>query len=431
MRKHMIFLSVLLPMLLVAELVQAEMLDKVVAVVNNNVITASELNEQVGVLRKQMELKKVEVPSDDVLRKQVLKHLIDVDIQLQLAKQNDIAVDSAELNESIEKIAVSNHLTLTQLREELQKQGMDWEVYRENVRKEILMSRIQQQAVGKDVVVSTQQVENYLKTAHDNEKESQIYHLQNIVIPLPEEPTTEQVKRAKEKADSLLNKLKQGADFSTIAIAESSGEYALEGGDLGERHLAELPEIFGQKAISMSVGEVAGPLRAGNGFQLIKLIAIQGNDDHHEVSKTHVRHILIKPTVNMTEDEASKQIHNLYQQLKSGKDFGLMAKQYSLDASSAIKGGDLGWVTGDELVPSFAEAMDKLPLHTISDPVKTPFGWHLIEVLERKKMDDSVAFKRQKVRHFLQQRKFAEAVENWQQHLRADAYVNVLDKALA
>jgi peptidyl-prolyl cis-trans isomerase SurA len=431
MRKHMIFLSVLLPMLLVAESVQAEMLDKVVAVVNNNVITASELNEQVGVLRKQMELKKVEVPSDDVLRKQVLKHLIDVDIQLQLAKQNDIAVDSAELNESIEKIAVSNHLTLTQLREELQKQGMDWEVYRENVRKEILMSRIQQQAVGKDVVVSTQQVENYLKTAHVNEKESQIYHLQNIVIPLPEEPTTEQVKRAKEKADSLLKKLKQGADFSTIAIAESSGEYALEGGDLGERHLAELPEIFGQKAINMSVGEVAGPLRAGNGFQLIKLIAIQGNDGHHEVSKTHVRHILIKPTVNMTEDEASKQIHNLYQQLKSGKDFGLMAKQYSLDASSAIKGGDLGWVTGDELVPSFAEAMDKLPLHTISDPVKTPFGWHLIEVLERKKMDDSVAFKRQQVRHFLQQRKFAEAVENWQQHLRADAYVNVLDKALA
>lgn len=431
MRKHMIFFLVILPTLFVTESVQAEMLDKVVAVVNDNVITASELNEQVEVLRKQLELKKVVIPPENILRKQVLRHLIDVDIQLQLAKRNDLVVDSAELNQSIEKIAASNHISLTQLREELQKQGMDWESYRENIRKEILMSRIQQQAVGKEVVVSTQQVEDYLKTAYIKDKESQSYHLQNIVIPLPEEPTTEQVKRAKEKADNLLTKLKRGADFSTLAVAESSGEYALEGGDLGERQLAQLPELFAKKAVNMSVGEVAGPLRAGNGFQLIKLVAVQGNDAHHDVTKTHVRHILIKSAVNMTEDEAGKQINNIYQQLKSGKDFQLMAKQYSLDASSAIKGGDLGWVTSDELVPSFAEAMDKLPLNTVSKPVKSPFGWHLIEVLERKTIDDSVAFKRQEVRQFLQQRKFTEAVENWQQHLRADAYVKVLDKGLA
>ena len=429
MRKYMMFFLIVLPMLGVAK--TSQVLDKVVAVVNDNVITASELNSQVEVLRQQLLAKKVEIPTDDVLRKQVLHHLIDVDIQLQLAKRNSMDIDNAELNASIEKIAHSNHLTLTQLREAVQKQGFDWDAYRENIRKEMIMNHIQQQAVGKDVVVSTQQVEDYLKTAHFEEKEQALYHLQNIVIPLPEEPTTEMLMHAKEKANSLLTKLKQGADFSMLAVAESSGEYALEGGDLGERHLAQLPEVFAEKVVNMKTGEVIGPLRTENGFQLIKLVEVQGEDTHHMVQKTHVRHILIKPAVNMTEDEASKQINNLYQQLKSGKDFGLMAQQYSLDAASAIKGGDLGWVIGEELVPQFAEVMNKLPVHKVSEPVKTPFGWHLIEVLERKEIDDSDTFKRQQVRQSLEQRKFTEAVQNWQQHLRADAYVNILDKALA
>ncbi len=429
MRKQTLFFLAILPILVAAE--SSQVLDKVVAVVNDNVITASELNHQIEVLRQQLVLKKMEVPSDQVLRKQVLHHLIDVDIQLQLAKKNNFVIDNAELNASIEKIAQQNHVTLTQLREEVQKQGMDWEAYRENIRKEILISRIQQEAVGKEVVVSSQQVDNFLKTAPVSEKENQVYHLQNIVIPLPEEPTTEQVKRAKDKANLLLAKIKKGEDFSLMAIAESSGEFALEGGDLGERHLAQLPEIFAERVVTMNPGEVAGPLRTGNGYQLIKLVAAQGSDDHHEVTKTHVRHILIKTDASTTAEDASKQINNLYQQIKAGKDFGVMAKQYSVDASSAIKDGDLGWVTSDELVPAFAEAMDKLPLHQVSKPVNSPFGWHLIEVLERKKVDDSKAFKRQQVRQFLHQRKFNEAVQNWQQHLRADAYVNIVDKALA
>lgn len=305
-------------------------------------------------------------------------------------------------------------------------------MFRENIRKEMVISRLQQKAVGQDVVVSAQQVEDYLKTAaKENRKAQQTYHLQNIVVPLPEEPTSEQVKKAQEKAQALLKKIKQGDDFSRLAIAESSGEYALEGGDLGDRHLAELPEIFADKVVNMKISEVAGPIRAGNGFQLIKLVSVGGADGHHDVVKIHVRHILLKQDNNMTPEEAQRQINNIYQQLKSGKDFALMAKQYSLDASSAIKGGDLGWVTADELVPQFSKAMEDLPPHTISKPVKTPFGWHLIEVLERKTVDDSEAYQRQQVRQFLHQRKFTEAVQNWQQHLRTDAYLNILDKELA
>ncbi len=430
MRIRTLIFFMALPILSMAA--KSQPLDKVVAVVNDNVITSSELEAQVVVLREQILAKNMQLPSEAALRKQVLQHLIDVDLQLQLAKNHNLTIDSTDLNDAINKIAESNHLTVTQLREELGKQGLSWENYRENVRKEMLISRVQQKAIGQDVVVSAQQVEDALKTfTQSSKKTQQTYHIQNIVIPLQESPTTAQLQKAQEKAKSLLGKINQGVDFSTLAIAESSGEYALEGGDLGERHLPELPEIFAEKVVDMKVGEVVGPIRAGNGFQLIKLVAVGGKEESHKITKTHVRHILLKQDANITNAEAERQINNIYQQLKSGKDFGLMAKQYSLDSASAVKGGDLGWVTGDELVPPFAKAMDALALNKVSKPVKTQFGWHLIEVLERKTVDDSAAFQRQQVRQFLYQRKFTEAVQNWQQHLRADAYINVMDKELA
>lgn len=429
MRKRIHFFVILLLAFTMAK--AAQPLDKVVAIVNDNVITASELNAQIELLRQQLMAKKTQIPPDAVLRKQVLQHLIDVDLQLQLAKKNNMTIDDSELDQTIGNIAQSNKLSLTQLREALDHQGMTWEAYRENIRKEMLIHRVQQTAVGKDITITPEQVADYLRTAEHTQNTNQTFHLQNIVIPLPEEPTTAQVNQAKEKALTLLAKIKQGEDFDRMAIAESSGEYALDGGDLGDRHLAELPEVFAERVVKMKVGEVSDPIRTGNGFQLIKLVNIGGNSDQHMVVKTHVRHILLKQDTNMTSIEATRQINNIYEQLKSGKDFGLMAKQYSLDTASAVKGGDLGWVTADELVPSFAEAMNALPINVISKPVKSPFGWHLIQVLARKTADDSKSFQQQQVRQFLHQRKFNEAVQDWQQHIRADAYVHIVEKELA
>ncbi len=408
-----------------------QLLDKVVAIVNNGVITSSELDAQVELSKKQIIAQKVQMPKDSVLRKQVLQHLIDVDLQLQLAKQNGVSVDSTELNEAIERIAKMNNLTLSQLREEITKQGMTWQGYRRNIRKEMILSRVQQKAVGKDIQVTNEQVEQYLKTENTVDNSSATFHLQNIVIPLTEEPTTEELKSAKANAERLLAKIRKGEDFSRLAIEESSGELALEGGDLGERHLAELPEIFAKEVVHMKAGQVVGPLRAGNGFQLIKLVAIGGVNQQHVITQTHVRHILLKPDASMLPDDSLKQVKNIYQQLQAGKDFALMAKQYSLDAASAVKGGDLGWVGPGELVPEFEKTMNSLPLHKVSQPVKSQFGWHLIEVIARKQKDDTVAFKKQQVRQFLQQRKFAEAVQNWQQHIRTDAYISIVDKDLA
>lgn len=430
LKKFMVFLLiVLLPIQGFAD--EKETLDKVVAIVNEEVITQSELDTQIELIRNQLISKNVKIPTEDVLRKQVLQHLIDVTLQLQLAKNNGVTVDSTELETTINKIAEDNKLTLSTLRQELAKQGMTWEMYRDNLRKEMIIARMQQKAIGKDIEITPQQVDDYLHTALAQAKEYLRYRVQNIVIPLSEEPTTQQINKAYAKAKFLLEKIKKGEDFSLLAVSESSDEYALEGGDLGERYLAELPEIFAKQVVKMQPGEVSGPIRAGNGFQLIKLVSTTDAQERHQVTKTHVRHILLKQDVSMTNDEALKQVNSLYEQLKSGKDFALMAKQYSLDSSSAVKGGDLGWVVPEELVKPFADAMAELPLHTISKPVKSQFGWHLIEVLDRKITDDSEAFKRQQVRMLLHQRKFNEAVQNWQQHLRTQSYVNIVDKKLA
>jgi peptidyl-prolyl cis-trans isomerase SurA len=420
-----------LVMMLYTSWMIAAPLDKVVAIVNHDVITASELDAQVEVARQQLLARKIEEPPASVLRKQVLNHLIDEQIELQLAKNNDLSVDNAELDETISKIAASNHLSLEEMRAALEQQGTPFAKYRENIRKEMLINRVQQSAVGKEITVSMKQVNDYLKSSEHIASTPQTFHVQNIVVPLPEEPTTAQIAKAKQKAIEVIKKARAGADFSQLALSESSAHDALEGGDLGERHLAELPEIFAEQVVKMKIGDVKGPLRTGNGFQIIKLVGVSHTDVHHQVTKTHVRHILLKPGVNMTEAEADRQIRNLFEQLKSGKDFAAMAKQYSLDHASAAKGGDLGWVTADELVPSFAEAMNQLPLNVISKPVKTPFGWHLIQVLERKTVDDSDAYQRQQVRQFLYQRKFNEAVQNWQQHMRSSAYVQIIEKDLA
>lgn len=410
---------------------EAQPLDKVVAIVNEDVITQSELEEQTELLRRQLMVKNVKLPPDDILRKQVLQHLIDVDLQLQLAKSYGITVDSTELDAAINKVAADNKLTLSALRNELKKQGMSWDMYRANFRKDMIISHLQQKAVGKDIDVTQQQIEDHLHRDLSKEKANRLYHVQNIVIPLSDEPTPSELNKSRKKALLLLDKIKKGEDFSMLAVSESSNEYALEGGDLGQRHLSELPDVFARKVEKMHPGDVAGPIRTGNGFQLIKLVSSTETADAHKVTKTHVRHILLKQDVSMTNEEAVKQANSLYEQLKSGKDFSLMAKQYSLDPTSAAKGGDLGWVVPEELVKPFADAMESLPLHTISKPIKSPFGWHLIEVLDRKVIDDSDAYKKQQARIFLYQHKFNEAVQNWQQHIRTQSYINIVDKKFA
>ncbi|MFY7698635.1 MAG: peptidylprolyl isomerase [Legionella sp.] len=419
-------------LLLLALTTHAQSLDRLVAVVNNDVITANELQTEMTAFRQQLVAKRAPMPSEKLLRKQVLQHMIDDALQLQLAKNNNLIVDDSELNQAIIKIAASNKMNLIQFKQAVKNQGLIWNNYKENVRKEILMSKLQQKALNQEITVSPQQIDNYLKTVlRDKKKLQQAYHLEHMIIPLPEQPSKEQIRWAYQKAQSLLIKIKNGYDFNKLAVSESNPTDVIENGDLGFRYLSELPEVFAQKVIAMSVGEVVGPIRTGNGFQLIKLVGVSGGDEKHMVTKTHVRHILLKQVSSATSDETKKQVDAIYQQVKQGKNFSLIAKKYSADIASAEKGGDLGWVTNEELVQPFAEVMDKLPLHVISKPVKTIFGWHIIEVMARKTVDDTQAFQKQQAKQILYQQKFAEAVQSWLQHLRADAYIKIFDKSLA
>ena len=429
MLKRFIYLK-LIAGLCLSSAFASETLDKVVAVVNDEVITESELNLHTLQMKKQILANKMQEPPESVLKKQVLQHLINVDLQKQLAKHNQFEIDDEELNNAINKIAASNNLSVTQLRKEITDGGLSWKDYRNNIREEILLAKVQQQAVSSSIDVSPEEIDDYFKTEKQSFRQKQTYHLKNIVVALPDEPTSDDIQKARAKANRLLTLINNGQDFSATAFAESSGDAALTGGDLGERHLAEMPDIFAKRVVHMKVGEVEGPIRAGNGFHLIKLVSI-GNQEHHQVQKTHVRHILLKQDANMTSAEAKKQAENIYQQLKAGKAFSKMANQYSLDAVSAVNGGDLGWVVSEELVPEFAEAMNKLPLKKVSSPVRSKYGWHLIEVLERKTEDDSEAYQKQQVQRQLLQRKHAEAIQNWLQNLRSGAYVKILDKDLA
>ena len=409
----------------------AQPFDAVVAEINDGVITKRELDTHVFEKKQELSARHIELPSDAILRQQVLQHLIDVQLQMDLAKNNNIHLDEEELNEIIKGIALQNKLDVEQLKIELVKHGLSWERYRENLQKEIILTRLQQQALGNSIHISEKQVNDYLTEAMKQEYRLNKYHLQNIVVPLTAAPHADEVAAAYQKAQHIMALIHQGEDFSKLAIAESSDDFALEGGDLGVRTLAELPDVLASQLQDLKVNEVRGPIRAPNGWQIIKVLALDDSHLHHQIVKTHVKHILIKPGAQMTEAEAERSIQNVYRQLQDGKNFDIIAKHYSVDATTAMKGGDMGWVVANELVPQFAEVMDKMAENTISQPVKSPFGWHIIQVLARKVEDDSEAFQRQKVRNMLRQKRFEEAVIAWKQQLRTQAFIHVLDKDLA
>jgi peptidyl-prolyl cis-trans isomerase SurA len=411
-----------------------QILDKVVAVVNDSVITSNELNKELSQVKQQLSAEHKPIPDNSKLKKQVLMHLINVKLELDMAKQNHIQVDDVELNAAIHKIVKDNHLDEEKLKSIINEQGLSWKAYRDNIRREMVLARVQQGAVVHNIQVSDEQIDNFLKNhpvPNTENPETFLYHVQNIVVALPEEPTSRDITNALQKANALIESIHKGADFTKLAITDSSGRFALSGGDLGSLHLAEIPTPYVNKLKQMKAGDISQPIRTGNGYHILKLVEVKGKTVHHVLIKTHVQHILIKPEPGQTDEEAKAKAMHIVNLLKEGKPFSMLAKQYSVDATSAVKGGDLGWVTTGELVPTFESAMNQLSVNQVSQPVKSPFGWHVIQVLARKTEDDTKAYQRNQVRAFLQQRKFSEAVEMWQQRLRTDAYVKIIDESLA
>lgn len=401
-------------------------LDSVVAIVNTDVITQSELNQAVQMAQNELQQTNTPQPSPQQLQMQVLNQLIDHKVELQTATRMGITVSEDQLNQAIQGIAAKNKLTVSQMRDALAQQGINFAQYRKQIKEQMIIQQLLQRAVGSNINITPQDVKNAENSPYVLAQKHDEYHVDDILIALPDEPSSAQVQDAYAKAQSIITQLQKGANFKTLAAANSDGEEAMKGGDLGWRSLEELPTVFAAKVVNMKPGDVAGPIRTGNGIHVIKLEGFKDNATNHFVTETDVRHILIKTNLPSDDGPAKQQLEIIRNQIIHGANFADMAKKYSQDPGSAVKGGDLGWVMPGMLVPPFEQAMNQLAINQISQPVKTQFGWHLIQVLGRKQVNDSQQFQQNQIKQMIYMRQFNENAAIWVQQLRDDSYIKIL-----
>jgi peptidyl-prolyl cis-trans isomerase SurA len=399
--------------------------DRIVAIVNDDVVTQQELDFEMNAVKQQLRQKRTPVPSDDVLEKQVLDRLILMRIQLQRADKRLIKVDDESLNQAIENIARQNGLGLPEFRRALESSGLSYSDYRERVREEITISRLQQRQVQRKINVTDQEIDDFLANRDLQDRSNEEYHLQHILFEVPEAASAEIIQQAKQKAQQVLQKLKSGADFTQMAIANSDGQQALSGGDIGWRKLAEIPGLFADLVVKMKVGDLSGVIRSPSVFHIIKLADKRSQEKQHIVQQTKVRHILIKPNELLSDEEARKRLAQLKQRIDSGESFAKIATAHSDDKGSAADGGSLGWVNPGTMVKEFEDAMNDLQPGEVSDPVKTRFGWHLIEVEDRRKHDNTEQFLREQARDYLRQQKLGPALQTWLRQIKDESFVDV------
>jgi len=401
-------------------------LNHIVAVVNDNVVLQSELDNRERLVIEQLQKQGAQLPPHDVLRKQVLDRLILENLQLQMAERSGIRVDDEKLNANLRSMAKQNGMTLTRFREVLEKDGFDYVAFREDFRNQIVMNQIRQQMVDNRVQVSDQEIDNLLESAAGFNDQSREYHLSHILVSLPEAASPEQIQAAKKRAEDILARLKAGADFKQMAVAESDSQTALSGGDLGWRKTGQLPSFFSDVVGQLKRGQISELIRTPSGFHIIKIEDIRG-DEQHIIHQTLASHILLRPDALVSEKEVKTRITQLYDRIMGGESFTELARAHSQDPGSASRGGSLDWVTPGQMVPEFEKAMNTLKIGEVSKPVKTRFGWHLIKVLDRRKHDDTEGYRRARARDSIRQRKTDEELEIWLRRLRDEAYVEYID----
>jgi peptidyl-prolyl cis-trans isomerase SurA len=396
-------------------------LDRIVAVVNDEVITALELDKEIVQIKKQM--RREQMPPEAVLRKQLLERMILRRIQLQMAKRGSIRVDDVTLNRTIENIAAQNRLSLSQFRDALTREGMDYEDFRENMRDEITINRLQQQQVGNRIVITQQEIDTFISNQALRSGKDKEYHLGHILVAVPEAASAEQIAAARSKAEKIVAELRANADFYQTAAAMSDGQQALEGGDLGWRRAEALPTLFADWVVKQQVNSISDALRSPSGFHIIKLLEERSNVQKHVVTQTHARHILVRSGNLDDSDLARDRLLKIRDRIVAGEDFAALAKAHSEDPGSGAEGGDLGWVNPGDMVPAFDKAMNELAINELSKPVRTQFGWHLLQVLERRSHDNTKDVQRKNAQEVLRARKTDPAMQAWIRRLRDEAFV--------
>jgi peptidyl-prolyl cis-trans isomerase SurA len=399
-------------------------LDRVIAIVNDEALTQYDVNEQKRVVLGQMKTQGVVPPSGDVLEKQVLDRLITERVLMQYAKETGIRVDDTQVERTLLRIAEDNKLSAEDFRKAVEREGIPYEKYRSDIRNEILVQRLRDREVEGRVSVSDAEVDHMLATLESQAGGQVEYRLAHILVLVPEQASSEQIGARQRRAEAALQQLRTGADFAQVAASFSDAPDALQGGNLGWRAPARLPTVFAETVSRMKPGEVSGVLRSASGFHIVKLLETRRSDAATVIEQTRLRHILIKVNETTSNDEAKIKIDRIRERIELGAKFEDQAKANSEDASAA-KGGDLGWVSPGDTVADFEQAMNRLKPGEVSAPVRTSFGWHLIQVQERRTQDVTKEKQREQARQALRQRKSDEAFQEWVRQTRDRAYIEI------
>ncbi|MES2503124.1 MAG: peptidylprolyl isomerase [Pseudomonadota bacterium] len=399
-------------------------MDRIIAVVDQSVITEQELADRINTVTAQLEKQGTPLPAAEVLQKQILERLIVDSLQLQLANQTGIKVDDTQLDKTIERIATQNKLTIDEFKKALEADGLSLRKFREDIRGEITMARLRERDVDNKITVSDGEIDNYLTTQANRGDEQDEFEIAHILVRSPEDSSPEDLEKVRAKTEKAMLELSSGKDFAQVSASYSDAPNALEGGQLGWKNSTQIPALFLDAVKTMQVGGISQPLRSPNGFHILKLTNRRGGASTLMIDQTHARHILIKLTEVVSEKDGKQKMDTIKERLDNGVKFEEMARQYSEDGS-ASSGGDLGWVNPGDTVPAFEKAMNDLGLGEISEPVRSPFGWHIIQVLERRKQDMSKEAARLKARQEIRARKSDEAYQDWVRELRDRAFVEL------
>ena len=407
----------------------AEPLDRIIAVAEGEVILESELYREVSAIVQKIQASNTAMPPDYVIKRQVLEKMIVDRLQRQLAERAGINMSEEMLTNSATEIAQRNNMSLDQFKQELQSQGMSYKAFLDNMRNEIVINQLRGKEIGERIKVTDREIEHYIETEDKGGEGIGEYHLGHILVAVKEGSSADVIKKAIDKAEQLVKTLRSGDDFTKTAMSASDDDNALKGGDLGWRKKSDVPSIFIEVIGKMKAGEISDPIRSPSGFHIIKLLETKGVGTQM-ITKSKVRHILIKTNELVDDDEAQKRLAALKQRIADGDDFATLARAHSDDKGSALKGGSLDWVGPDDLVKPFQAALEKLAINEVSEPVQTQFGWHLIQVLERENKDNTSDFKKNQIRDIIRKRKIEEETELWLRRLRDESYVEIFQDRL-
>ena len=402
-----------------------EKLDGIVAIVDDDIVLASELAERYNaVYQRILDGGGSTAPSPDAVMSQLMERLIIERIQLQMANLRGVDIDDETLTQRISMFAADNQMTLDQFREALEKDGISYRKFREDLRHQMQLERLQQSMVRRRVSISEQDLDDLIASPSFREMTSDQYRVGHILQAVESGASEDTIARAAAAAKDIVAQLENGADFAQMAIEHSAASSALEGGDLGWRRAAELPSLFGEKVLELAPGETADVIRNSLGFHIIQLLEKRGVSQQRQVQSL-VRHILVQPSAIRTPEQAGDLAHSLRDRIVAGEDFSELAREHSEDAGSAMAGGDLGWTDGSEFVPEFRATMATLEVDELSEPFQSEFGWHIVQILDRRDQDVSDEARRNVAMQVLYERRFEEELQEWLQEIRDEAFVEL------